>query len=125
MTMIFSALSDKATIFLRAIVRETDGGESRVWLDAVCMEERPEIPPIAVTAPPQVQMPAQTPTQTPAPPVAQPAPSAGETTYTVQSGDTLFGIARKTGASVQAISAANNISNPSLIKPGQVLKIPK
>ncbi|MBI3536198.1 MAG: LysM peptidoglycan-binding domain-containing protein [Chloroflexi bacterium] len=71
-----------------------------------------------VTPPPAPQ-PAPT-----APPPAQPAP-AGDQTYTVQKGDTMFAIARKFGVSVDAISKANNITNPSLIKPAQVLKIPK
>ncbi len=44
--------------------------------------------------------------------------------YTVQSGDTLSAIARKFGVTVAAITAANNIANPNLIKPGQVLTIP-
>lgn len=46
-------------------------------------------------------------------------------TYTVKSGDTLSKIAKQFGVTVDAIVKANNIANPSLIRPGQVLKIPK
>ncbi len=121
MQTVFSAMSDKATIFLRALAIEADGGENRVWIDAICMEERAEIPPIEVkTQPAPVQPPTPPPAQPPAPPSG-----TAETTYTVRSGDTLFGIARKFSVTVQAIQQANNIANPSLIKPGQVLKIPK
>jgi LysM repeat protein len=45
-------------------------------------------------------------------------------TYVVQPGDTLIGIASRMGVSVDALMAANNISDPSLIRIGQVLKIP-
>lgn len=44
--------------------------------------------------------------------------------YVVQPGDTLFTIAQRFGSSVEAIVAANNIANPSLINPGQKLVIP-
>lgn len=44
-------------------------------------------------------------------------------TYTVQGGDTLSGIAAKFGTSWQHLAQINNISNPNLIYPGQVLKI--
>jgi LysM repeat protein len=44
--------------------------------------------------------------------------------YTVQKGDTLALIAKKTGAKQQEIVAANKISDPSLIKVGQTLIIP-
>jgi murein DD-endopeptidase MepM/ murein hydrolase activator NlpD len=44
--------------------------------------------------------------------------------YVVQPGDTLFSIAERFGSSVEAIAAANNITNPSLINPGQKLVIP-
>ena len=44
--------------------------------------------------------------------------------YTVQRGDSLYSIALRYGTSVWAIAMANNISNPSLIYPGQVLLIP-
>ncbi|WP_114570623.1 LysM peptidoglycan-binding domain-containing protein [Exiguobacterium flavidum] len=45
-------------------------------------------------------------------------------TYTVKSGDTLYSIARTYGVTVDALIKANNITNPSLIKVGQVLIIP-
>jgi len=45
-------------------------------------------------------------------------------TYIVKPGDTLYAIAVKHGTTVQAIAAANNISNPNLIQVGQVLVIP-
>lgn len=44
--------------------------------------------------------------------------------YTVQKGDTLAVIARKTGAKVQDIVNANKISDPSRINVGQILFIP-
>ncbi len=44
--------------------------------------------------------------------------------YIVQRGDTLYSIALRYGTSVWAIVMANNISNPSLIYPGQALLIP-
>lgn len=44
--------------------------------------------------------------------------------YTVQKGDSLASIAKKTGAKQQELIAANRISDPSLIKVGQTLIIP-
>ena len=54
-----------------------------------------------------------------------PSPS-GQTgaLHTVQPGETLLGIAFKYGISTRDLSAANNITNPSLIIPGQWLLIP-
>ena len=57
------------------------------------------------------------------PPPSPPSPPPA-TYYTVQRGDNLYRIARRFGTSVWAIVVANNISNPSLIYPGQVLLIP-
>ena len=51
------------------------------------------------------------------------ASSSSYQTYTVKSGDTLSGIGAKFGVSYQKIAVDNNISNPNLIHPGQVLKI--
>ena len=55
----------------------------------------------------------------PAAPVAQ--ESSG--TYTVQPGDTLSGIASRYGTTYQRLAALNNIANPNLIHPGQVLQL--
>lgn len=51
------------------------------------------------------------------------ASSSSYQTYIVKSGDTLSGIGSKFGISYQKIAVDNNISNPNLIYPGQVLKI--
>lgn len=58
----------------------------------------------------------------PAAPAAE-AASGATTTYEVKSGDTLFGISKKTGASVKAIRAANNMKTDR-INVGMKLKIP-
>lgn len=46
-------------------------------------------------------------------------------TYTVKKGDTLSGIASRYGTTYQKIAKDNEISNPNLIYPNQVLKIYK
>jgi LysM repeat protein len=48
----------------------------------------------------------------------------GQPTYTVQKGDSIDQIARKTGAKSQDIIAANKIADPSKIMVGQILVIP-
>jgi len=52
-------------------------------------------------------------------------PTNEPVTYTIAGGDTLSAIARKFGVTVAALVAENQIANPSLIRPGQVLKIPR
>lgn len=51
------------------------------------------------------------------------ATSNNSTSYTVQAGDTLSGIASKFGTTYQELARINNISNPNLIYVGQVIKI--
>lgn len=48
----------------------------------------------------------------------------GVITHTVNQGETLFQISRQYSVTVEAIVAANNIINPDLIAPGDVLTIP-
>jgi len=67
--------------------------------------------PFLLAAPVLAQTPE--PTATPEPPV-----------YVVQPGDTLYTIAQRFGSTVEAIVAANDIANPSLISVGQKLIIP-
>ena len=43
--------------------------------------------------------------------------------YTVQRGDTLWGIAKKYGVTVQYLVRLNGIRNPNLIYPGQLIKV--
>lgn len=45
-------------------------------------------------------------------------------TYMIKAGDTLSVIARAHGVTVEALAEANNISDPSLIRVGQILIIP-
>jgi LysM repeat protein len=59
-------------------------------------------------------------------PGSGPQPSAPRT-YTVSSGDTLWGIAERfygDGGKYRVIADASGVSNPDLIRPGQVLTIP-
>lgn len=75
------------------------------------------------------------PTWTPAPsppaivatqPAAPAPPAAGEQqTYEVQRGDTLAAIAARYNVSLEALAAANNITNLDLIEVGQLLVIPQ
>ena len=51
------------------------------------------------------------------------APAPAQQTYTVQSGDTLSGIASAYGTSWQHLADINGIADPNLIYPGQVLRV--
>ena len=51
-------------------------------------------------------------------------PAQTETVSTVQTGDTLSGIAARNHTTYQVLAAYNGIQNPNLIYPGQKIKIP-
>ena len=80
-----------------------------------------------------VTSPSDEPNSTPSPselpsPSTSPAESpAAAKTYVVQSGDTLYDIAMTLGLGpngVQELATLNGITDPSTIRPGQVLKLP-
>jgi murein DD-endopeptidase MepM/ murein hydrolase activator NlpD len=74
--------------------------------------------PSAGTAPPPVNTPGSPATQ------ATPLPPAAPGTYTVQQGDIPASIARRFGISVDALLAANQITDPRRLQIGQQLIIP-
>ncbi len=60
-------------------------------------------------------------------PVADAAPAPTPPTYTVVSGDTLWSIAERfygDGSKYQVIADASGVTDPDLIRPGQVLTLP-
>jgi LysM repeat protein len=78
--------------------------------------------PTPTVAPTPSPTPRATPSARPRP---TPSPVAGSgKTYTVKAGDTLSSIAARFGTTVKILSKLNGITDPSLIKPGQVLKLP-
>lgn len=80
----------------------------------------PEAVPVVTPTPAPTPAPSATPTPAPS---ASPSATA-EKTYVVKSGDTLNAIAAKFGVTASALQSYNNITNPNLLKVGQVLKIP-
>ena len=92
-------------------------------------EGTPSSPDTTPTEVPPTEIPPTAIPPTAVPPTSAPAPTTapatgGETTYTVQRGDTLYSIARRYGTTVEAIASANGITNPNLIRVGQKLTIP-
>jgi LysM repeat protein len=95
-----------AAVLLGALLLVACGGD----------EEPAEAQPVA---------PAATSTQPPPPPPAPaPEPTPEPQTYTVVSGDTLSGIAQRFGVTVDAIVAANGLTDPDRLALGDELVIP-
>jgi murein DD-endopeptidase MepM/ murein hydrolase activator NlpD len=60
------------------------------------------------------------------PPVSVPAAAAGKYrgSYTMRSGDSLYGISRSYGVTVAELQRANGITDPRSVRAGSVLKVP-
>jgi len=95
-----------------------DGEEALWWLTRYCPTPTPT--PAPVTATP---VPLPTVTQTPIGPTPVPQIVTTPFTYTVQPGDTLYGLARRYSTTVQAIMQINGMMNYYL-RAGQLIWIP-
>ncbi|MBI2597001.1 LysM peptidoglycan-binding domain-containing protein [Candidatus Daviesbacteria bacterium] len=106
-------------------------------VDAITAGQVLEIPKLEIASLPN---PSETPSPSPSPEITTPnttdnttadaqwGPKITGNTYTVQEGDWLSIIAGRAYGDIftyQKIAEANNISNPDLIYPGQVLTIPR
>jgi murein DD-endopeptidase MepM/ murein hydrolase activator NlpD len=86
----------------------------------------PIVPPLPETPPPAVAPVASAPAApTPVASTSQADDSGWTGTYTVQRGDSLYGIARKHGTKPHVLERVNDITNPRKVMPGTVLKVPK
>lgn len=56
--------------------------------------------------------------------ITLPGPAPAARTYTVRKGDTLSAIAQRHGTTWQELARTNQLANPDLIHPGQVLRLP-
>ena len=103
--------------------RASTGGRAEVGTASLPMPRlRPQAAaPLALPAVAQSTQPAPQPAVAAAPSVAQPGVQGGR--YTVQAGDTLSAISRRTGASVAAIKRTNGMDG-DIVRIGQSLIIP-
>lgn len=79
------------------------------------------------SAEPEQTAPATVPGATAVAPADTASPSGGVAsgkTYRVKKGDTLSGIAKRFGTTVKALQELNNITDPRLLRIGQILKLP-
>ncbi len=75
--------------------------------------------------PPRRQRPPPSPPRPPPRPCGRPRPSPATARYRVRAGDTLSGIAVRLGTTVKVLRRLNQLTDTSLIHPGQVLVVPK
>jgi LysM repeat protein len=73
---------------------------------------------------PSSSVPVSNPGTQPPPPPPPPPPSGGSITHTLASGETIYGLSRRYGVSVNSIMAANNNPNPNAMRIGTRLVIP-
>lgn len=100
-----------------------------LWVVSACggddttSEERPtDVTETASTPIPTIAATTTTPAASPT--VAETVAPAPGGTYTVQAGDTLFGIAQQLGVDFEQLAALNELTDPYTIFPGDELQIP-
>ena len=116
-------------VLARITFRAKAAGNALVTLNTVTLSNDQAMPIAATLMSGSITiLPATSPTPVPtAPgpqPTAVPPPPGVGFPYVVQWGDTLYGIARRFGVTMDAIVAANGLANPNQIRAGQVLIIP-
>lgn len=112
-------------VLVRITFRAKAGGNALVTLNSATLSNNQALPITSTLANGSITIvPVVSPTAVPtASPVPTAVPGPG-TTYVVKWGDTLYSIARRFGVTVNAIVAANGLTNPNFIRVGQVLIIP-
>ncbi len=80
-------------------------------------------PTLTFTPAPPTPLPSDTPTLAPPTNTPGPSPTPAPITYTVNSGDTLFGIAQQFTVDLCELMAFNQITDPTLVSVGTVLTI--
>jgi len=93
------------------------------------LRANPEISPQVegrIVALPLVEVPEPEPAPEPEPtPVPEPTPAPADIAYTVKSGDWLSKIGMAYGVDWRVLADHNNLANPNLIFPGQIIMIPQ
>ena len=103
---------------IRNLSLTNKGHQFDLTMDLLLYASPYALPPTVSSSAPSE--PAPTATSRPTP---KPTPAPRHVTYTVQSKDTLYSIARRYGTTVQAIMGANGLDSPN-IRVGQQLRIP-
>lgn len=85
---------------------------------------RPAEPAAAAPPPAPIAQPAAPRAIAPAPAATVDAPGDWNGSYTVASGDSLYGIARRHKIPVAKLQSVNGITDPTKVRPGTVLKVP-